>query len=290
MPQPISFKTKIALAVTITLWSSAFVGIRISLNGYSPGALALFRFLIASVCMAILYFRMPNRHIMQKSEIGKMLAVGMIGLGVYHVALNYGEQTVTSGIASFIISQSPIVTAAFAILVLRESISFAGLVGMLISFLGVIIIFMGGGTHMNFGWGALSILCATIAGSIYAVLQKPFLRKYHAIEATTFAIWGGTLSMLIFMPQLAHDIVNASWVATGAIIYLGIFPAAIAYLGWSYVLAEMPAARAANFMYFMPFVATLLGWLILGETPKIATLLGGLTALAGVWLLNKSYT
>src|SRR4051812_15811907 len=99
----VSLKTKFALAITILLWASAFVGIRAGLQGYSPGALALFRFLIASVCMGVICLGFPeNRHKINFTDTWRLFLLGAVAIAGYHIALNYGELTVPSGIASFI--------------------------------------------------------------------------------------------------------------------------------------------------------------------------------------------
>lgn len=285
----ISFKIKLALAIATVLWASAFVGIRASLESYTPGPLALFRFIIASICMLVIYLRLPQRSKMPLKDIIGLLVIGGITLGVYHVALNYGEISVSSGTASFIISQSPIITAAFAFVVLRERLTIFGVIGMLISFLGVTLIMVGQGGSLSLDKGSMYVALAAIAGSIYSVSQKSYLQKYHAIEVTTFLMWGGTLALLIYTPDLSHELFSASLKATLSTVYLGIFPAALAYLAWSYALAAMPAALAVNFLYFMPIVATLLGWLCLGEIPVLMALIGGVVALLGVWVVNESY-
>lgn len=286
----ISLKTKLALVITLVLWASAFVGIRAGLVGYSPGVLALFRFLIASACLWVIYLYLPiTRNKINKLDAFWLLLLGAISVGGYHLALNTGELSVASGTASFIISQSPIVTTALAILFLRERLNWGAFLGMAISIFGVTLIMLGQDSEFQFDSGNLYILAATFVGSIYMVLQKPFLKKYHAIEVTAFVIWGATLPLLFYIPGLSHEIVNAPLSATLSTVYLGIFPAAIAYATWSYVLAEMPASRAANFMYFMPIIATLLGWVCLNEVPTWTVLFGGIVALLGVWLVNESH-
>jgi drug/metabolite transporter (DMT)-like permease len=200
----ISFKSKLALAIAMILWASAFVGIRAGLQSYSPGALALFRFTIASVCMYFIYMRLPNRSKMELTDIIWLLVLGAVAIGIYHVALNYGELLVPSGTASFIISQSPVITTLLAIIFLRERLTFFGVLGMAISVFGVALIMFGGNADLKFQVENFYILLAALMGSLYSVLQKPFLKKYHAIEVTAYIIWGATLPLLFYLPELTQ--------------------------------------------------------------------------------------
>ena len=75
-------------------------------------------------------------------------------------------------------------------------------------------------------------------------------------------------------------------IGTHAALYLGIVPSLIAYATWTIVLSRFPAARAANFMYCVPPVATLMGFLWLGETPALIGIVGGALALGGVVVVN----
>lgn len=285
----ISIKVKLALTIVMVFWASAFVGIRAALPGYSPGALALFRFLIASALMYGIYIRLPKRSKMSIADSLLLLVLGAATVATYHIALNYGEVLVPAGTASFIISQSPVITTFIAIIFLKERLSIYGYLGMAISVLGIIVIFLGNSAGLNFQIENLYILAAAIFGSFYSVLQKPFLKKYHIIDVTAYIIWGTTMPLLFYWHDLSQQIASASYVASASVIYLGIFPSAIAFVAWSYALNEMPASRAANFMYFMPLISTLLGWVLLAEIPLWTTLLGGLIALSGLWIVNKSY-
>lgn len=284
-----SYKAKMALAITILLWASGFVGIRAGLQGYSPEGLALLRFLIASLCMGIIYFCMPKRSIMRTFDIFALMGIGVIGIGVYNITLNYGELSISSGMASFIISQAPIITAVFAILFLGEQISLMRVFGFIVSIFGVALITLGEKGGLKWDLSMVYVFIATLSAALYSIMQKPFLKRYHAIEATTYIIWGATIFLCFYFPKLHQDLMHATLKTTLAVAYLGIFPAAIAYLAWSYALTEIPVLRAASFLYFMPFVATLLGWVCLDEVPVWLSLLGGILAIAGVWLVNQSY-
>jgi drug/metabolite transporter (DMT)-like permease len=285
----LSLKVKLAVSVTVFLWASAFVAIRTGLEGFSPGPLAYFRFLIAAICMTIIYFNLPRRNKISITDKLLMLAIGAVTLGIYHVTLNYGEMTVSAGLASFVVSQAPVITTVFAILFLRERLNKLGVLGLAISSLGMILIMLGKDNNIQINTGILYVLAAAISGSAFNVLQKPFLKKYSAIEVTTYGIWGSLLTFSYYLPAFSHEIFTASSRSILSALYLGIFPAAIATMSWTYTLAAMPASRASNFIYYMPIIATVLGWLCLGETPVLLSFLGGMFALAGVWVVNKSY-
>ncbi|OGT45171.1 MAG: hypothetical protein A3E83_07805 [Gammaproteobacteria bacterium RIFCSPHIGHO2_12_FULL_41_20] len=286
-----SLKAKLALVVAITFWASAFVAIRAALQGgYSPGGLALMRYLIASLCMfGVLFFHPKQGNNITFRDAMLLLLVGMVGIGCYNVTLNYSELTVPSGMASFIVSQSPLITTLLAVLFLNERIYAIGVLGFLVSIFGVALMTLGEQGGFRWNQGMICILLATFVGSLYSILQKPYLKKYHAIEVTAYVIWGGTLALLFFLPDLQHDLSHTSASANWVTLYLGVFPAAIGYIAWSYALAEVPAARAVSFLYFSPFIATLLGWLWLDEHPMLLSFLGGLLAILGVWLVNYSY-
>lgn|SRR3990167_7291207 len=284
-----SNKTKIAMVMAIFLWASAFVAIRAGLRVYSPEGLALLRYLIASACMAVIYYRLPQKSLLRIRDVVALLSIGGVGIGIYNLTLNYGELSISSGMTSFITSQSPIITTIFAVVFFGEKINLLRCLGFTISIGGVVLIAFGEIGSLKWDMGMTYVLLATLAAGCYSILQKPFLKKCHAIEATTYVIWGGTLFLAIYTPQLQHDLLTASLNATLTVIYLGVFPAAIGYLAWSYVLADIPASKAVSFLYFMPFVATLLGWLCLGEVPVWLSLVGGILAICGIWLINQSY-
>jgi len=286
--QPIPFvKVSLAIFITIFSWSSAFVGIRIALQGYDPGSLALLRYLIASAGMLFLYLPLRHRSKISLRDGLMIFVTGIFGFGVYNLGLNYGEVTVNSGITSFVISQIPVMVALLALIFLKEKISWQGWLGMLISTIGVGLISWSHHTGAKWDLGIIYVLIATLSAGIYHTCCKSLLQRFNPIELTAYAIWSGTTMLLFWFPPMLREIHTASATATWAVIYLGIVPAVIGYLSWNYVLRYLPAGKSSTFMYALPIVTTILGWLILDEIPMLLSLIGGVIALCGAVIINQ---
>ncbi|RHW34698.1 DMT family transporter [Lysinibacillus yapensis] len=274
---------------TVLIWGSTFAAIGYSLKGgYSAGHLLLLRFLIASVLFGILAF-IPgmNFRLPEKKDFWKIAVLGWIGISGYHICATSGQLTISAGTAGMLIGSGPIFTTIFAVLILKERLSRLGWMGLGCGFIGICFIAIGSG-NASFGVapGVFLTLLAAIATSIFFVYQKPLFKKYSAIELTAYFTWAGTIPFLFFAPGLLETIETVPVSVNITVLYIAIFPTAIAYLTWAYALSQANASSISSILYLEPVIAILVAWVWLKELPASLSIIGGMIAISSVLLVN----
>ncbi|MER5810182.1 DMT family transporter [Streptomyces sp. NPDC002033] len=272
----------VAAGVTVVMWASAFVSIRASADHFGPGALALGRLATASVALGtvLLVKRVP---LPPRQAWPGILASGVLWFGLYMVALNWGEQGVDAGTAAMVVNIGPLVIALLSGWLLKEGFPPMLLAGMAVSFAGAAVVGMstskGGGSSLT---GVLLCLVAALAYGAGVVSQKPALRYANPLQVTTYGCFVGTACTLPFAGQLLRQIPEAPLTATLNMVYLGLFPTALAFTTWTYALSRTTAGKMGATTYAVPAVVVLVAWIVLDEVPGWWTLLGGAICLAGV--------
>lgn len=284
-PDRLDARALACVGVALVTWSSAYASIAYALAAFTPGEVALARLSIASVCFALLLAvkRVP---LPARREWPQLALLGVIGLTVYHLCLNYAETRIASGTASILISLVPAATAAWSAIWLRERLSARTLMGLGVALLGVVLVVLASGKQVRFEPMAALVLISVLASAIYFVGLKPLFARNSTLGVTAFGFFAGTLGSLPFGLHLPQAVAAAPWPAIAALLWLGIAPTFIGYIAWNVAIHRSSASQVSSFIYFSPPIAVLIGWVWLGERPGPLTLVGGVVTVAGVVLAN----
>jgi drug/metabolite transporter (DMT)-like permease len=277
----------IAGLVTVSLWGSAFVGIRAAGEALSPGSIALGRLVVSSVILgAVALIR--REPLPARRDLLPIAAYGVLWLAIYSVTLNAAERNVDAGTAAMLINTGPILIAVLAGLFLHEGFPRGLFAGCGVAFAGGVMIgYAANQSGGNAGLGILLCAVAAVAYSVAVVVQKPVLARVSPFQVTWLGVAAATIACMPFAPTLAMEVAKAGAGAIGWTIYLGAFPTALGFATWTFALRRTSAGRMGSMTYLSPVVAILLGWVLLREAPPWLAMAGGALCLAGVYLARR---
>lgn len=281
MNTPSRVKLTLVTASVILCWAYSPIGVHLGLHSYSPGQLALLRFLIASLFMAgvalVLGIGRPRWR-----DVPWLLVLGFFGVFLHHTALNYGQQWVTAAASSVLAQSAPLFSVLIAFLVLKERVSVWRWVCVSLGLVGVGVVICGDRGIGEIDPRGVLILLAALSWSVYFALQKHYAHRYSPLTMACYMVWAGTLMLCVNLPGLPAAVLRAPLTENLAVLVLGIFPSALAYLAWGYVLKHVEVSRASVAMYLIPPVAMLMAATLLGEQVTPWVVLGALIVLASV--------
>lgn len=278
-----------AVAVTLLLWASAFVAIRHLGDDFSPGALSLGRLLVGAACLAAVALPRGLARPAGRDLLGIVL-IGVLWFGVYNVALNAGERRVDAGTAAMLIQVSPVLIAVLATVALAEPFTRTLGAGLALAFSGVAVIALAGQQPGVSGHDVVGVglcLLSAVVYSVSVVMQKPIMARVPAVQVTWLACTVGAIACLPFAPALVREVGAAPASSVGWLVYLGVFPTAIAFTTYAVALRQMSASSLGVTTYLVPPITIVLGWAFLGETPPALAYLGGVVALLGVAVARR---
>jgi drug/metabolite transporter (DMT)-like permease len=276
-----------AVTVTLLLWASAFVAIRHLGHDFSPGALSLGRLLVGAVALA--FVALP-RGLPRPSgrDLVSVVLIGVLWFGVYNVALNAGERRVDAGTAAMLIQVSPVLIALLAALFLGERFTVFLALGLTLAFGGVALIALSTSPGSDGDLvGVLLCLLSAVVYSISLILQKPLMARVAAVHVTWLACTVGAIACLPFAGQLWRETAAAPASSIAWVVYLGVFPTAIAFTTYAFALTHMSASNLGVTTYLVPPITIVLGLVFLAEAPPAMAYVGGALALLGVSVARR---
>ncbi|MBM6828552.1 DMT family transporter [Anaerotignum lactatifermentans] len=272
--------------ITVFLWASAFPLTKIAQQHFTANALGLVRCSVAA-CFLLLIGKMNHIKRPRLKDIPVFFLAGLCGFTLYLICFNTGIQTLTSATSSIVIAITPILTAVLASAFYKEKINWIGWISILGAFAGVLVLLLWEGIFsVNIGivWtlGAACVFCA------YNFINKNLAKKgYNALEIVTYSMLCGAILFLFSLLPAVELLKTSAPAEIASLIYLGIFPSAIAYFLWGKAMSYAEkTSEVTNFMFVTPLLSTVLGFIILKEMPNMGTFLGGAIIICCIVVFN----
>jgi len=194
---------------------------------------------------------------------------------------------------SILVASSTIFVALLAVVMLREKLGIRGYLGIIVSFIGIVIVIMSRESQtLNLNElstvGSALALLAAFASALYAIIGRK-LSRYDAVCVTTLgAAFGSILQGLMLLASSSYEqLAHASTTTYALIVYWGIF-SGLAYVAYYYCLGKTEAAKVSSFIYLSPIFATILSVSMLGEQITAPFLVGFAFTLGGIWATQTS--
>lgn len=287
----------LGLLVLYGVWGSTYLGIAIAVETIPPFLMAATRFGLAGAVLLLWSvarsgrggtFRWPTRLEWRDSAIVGGL---LLGGGMGFVA--WGEQTIPSGITALLIATLPAWNMVFGRLLLGQRLPALAVVGILIGFIGVIVLIGPtalGTTGALDPAGLVVVLLSPISwslGSLYASHRATLPGRPLVATSAQMITGAGVLLILATLTGEPGrlDVGAISARSAGAFLYLAIIGSLLAFTVFGWMLRVAPLPLVTTYAYVNPVVAVILGALVLQETIDIRTVVAGAIIVVAVALI-----
>jgi drug/metabolite transporter (DMT)-like permease len=281
------------LLITVIIWGSNPTVVKLGLKTVSPFAFNAARYLVATiVCWVILWIK-ERDWIIEKQDLLGILFVGFIGNFVNQAFFIIGVNHTTAGNSSLIMAGLPMVVACISIVFRLEKIDKKTIVGMVISFTGILLIVMGTGKKVSmtdqYFYGNIMAFFGTVTWAVYTILNKKYLEKYSALKLTTYGVTMGFVSMLIlWMPSIiSQDWHHLSGTSMVSILYSGALSIALGTVFWNMGVSQVGSTKTSLYNNVTPIVSVICGGILLGEQLKMLQGVGAILIFGGLAITRK---
>ena len=272
----------LAIFSTVFFWGSSFPAMSFLLETSNPFILATGRFSLAA-SLAVIWCIANYKQKVKLNHTLRYFFAGFVGIFLYNLFLNNGQQIVSAGAGSFIVNYNPLFTALIGFFILKQTVSYIHWLGIIICMVGVGLISFDQEGGLNIGGGSSLILFAAILTAIYFHIIKPLVMIYGAITSTAYTIIFGTIPMLFWFPETYHFIYQSSNEIKLTYFWLALFPTTLGYLTWTYSVGYYGANKASLFLYLIPPISIILNFLWYEKNPSSVTIVGGSIVLLSVF-------
>ena len=273
--------------IAIFFWATAFVLTKVVLKEVDVTTLGVLRYFFAAIIVIFILIK-QKISLPKLKDIPAFVFAGFSGYAGYIVFFNMATLLSSPSTLSVINALAPAITAIVAYFIFNEKIKIIGWISMGISFCGILILTLWNGT-LTVNKGVIYMLIGCVLLSLYNISQRYLTKKYSSFDVSMYSMLIGGILLVVYSPSSVRNIFSISFNSLILIIYMSVFPSIISNFFWTkaFEIAKH-TTEVTSFMFVTPVLATLMGIIILGDIPKLSTLIGGVVIILGMIIFNKT--
>jgi drug/metabolite transporter (DMT)-like permease len=273
------------------IWGGSFLAIKVTVQDMSPTALLLFRSTSGALALALIVLAL-RRPLLGPGWRGRLIGFAIMAVTnavIPWVLIGWGEQRISSGLASILNSTTTLWTAVLIYWVMPiERPTLLNYVGVVIGFAGVVVLVYPELAAHGISGDVLAAFAVVVASLSYALNALYQRRKMRDVSIYEVSFGQVAASALFAIPLAAPSLPSIHFhaMSLAAVIALGVVGTGVAYTLYYYVMNTLGAVRAAGVTYVVPITAVFWGALLLHETVSVTIVAGMIVIIAGIVLAN----
>ena len=268
------------------VWGSNFVFGKLLVQNFSPALLTMLRLLF--IVLFLIGISSYKKHFkrLNKSDLLAVIFLGIIGVFINQWSFFVGLQTADSTTSALILATTPILTSVLAAIFLKEKLTIRMLMGSIVAIIGIyFVVAKGNVASFHIDKGLLWIVITMITFAIMIIMTRLLS---HKIDPLTITLYSNVVGLIVSIPfaflldtslQISPKMSDWSLLIGTAVVVHG-----IATLIWNNNIRHVDASKASILSNLEPFVAMIMGLILLYKPITRAEILGSLLIVGGVVL------
>ena len=271
-----------ALIAVQVLFATLPIAVKVALREMSSPSLALLRVSLAAILFVILQRLIVGERIRSRRDYVELAVYSVFGVILNQLLYITALTLTTATAAQTFVAAGPALTLLIAILLRRETATPLKWVGIGLAATGALYL-VGVGLFTGAALGNLLALANVTAFSVYLVISRGLLQRYHPLTVITWTFVFGVPGMFPWgIGGVLAEAGNVSPLAWLALAWIVVGPTVGAYYLNVYALNQVESSVVSVFVYLQPVLTAVLATWLLHERPSARLIPAGLLIFAGV--------
>ncbi|MFD1852123.1 DMT family transporter [Oceanobacillus bengalensis] len=274
------------LIFCVVVWGSNFVFGKILVQDFSPTLLTSLRlFFIVILLLGLSAYKKQLKRL-NKSDLLAIFSLGIVGVFINQWSFFVGLQTADSTTSALILATAPILTGFLAAIFLKEKLSLPTLLGSIVAIIGIyFVVAKGNLSSLHIDTGLIWIVITMVTFAIMIIITRVISQR---IDPLTITLYSNIVGFIISIP-FAFLLDNPIRISTEAsdwafLIVTAVVVHGIANLIWNNNIRHVAASKASILSNLEPFVAMIMGVILLSKAITVFEIVGSIIIVGGVML------